>query len=263
MTDYNFTKDFFEFQNSVNTNFERNETHYHNSYEIYYLTDGECKYFIDNKIYYLSKGDIALIPTGVIHKANYETKYHSRLLINCSENYIPNSVKNVFYDFHYFTKQEALSVEIENIFCIIEKEYTSPDKFSDDIIKCKISELLILISRHKPTINQSQTTNPIIETAIKFIHKNYAENINLHTTASECFVSVGHLSRIFKKETGFGFNEYLTIYRLKKANLLINDNPKIKISDVALRCGFNDSNYFSKVYKKIYKAPPTFNKRTN
>ena len=33
------------------------ESHYHNMFEIYYITDGECSYFIDNKTYSLIPGD--------------------------------------------------------------------------------------------------------------------------------------------------------------------------------------------------------------
>ena len=94
-----FDKNYFEFENSVNTNFKRDEIHYHNRYEIYYLTKGICWYFIDKKSYHLESGDIAFIPKGVIHKTNYETEFHSRLLINCSENFIPDSVKNIFSSF--------------------------------------------------------------------------------------------------------------------------------------------------------------------
>ena len=79
--------------------------------------------------------------------------------------------------------------------------------------------------------------------------------------AELCFVSREHLSRIFKKETGFGFNEYLNLFRLKKANAILTQNPKSRVSRVAVRCGFSDSNYFSKQYKKMYGIAPTKSRR--
>ena len=54
-----------------------------------------------------------------------------------------------------------------------------------------------------------------------------------------------------------GFNEYLNIYRLKKANAMLLETPKRKIAEVAALCGFGDSNYFSKQYKKMYGISPT------
>lgn len=261
--DYLSTFDYFEFENTDNTNFERDENHYHNNYEIYYLKDGVCRYFIDDKIFLLSSGDIALIPSGVIHKTNYDSEYHSRMLINCNDTFISDSVKKVFYDFPHFAKCDAIEKKIEQIFYEIEKEYLSPDKHFNDIIKSKITELLVLISRQNLAPKNSDITNTVIDSAINYIRKNYSENISLQNVAKECFVSPEHLSRTFKKKTGFGFNEYLTIFRLKKANSLFIDNPKAKISDVAFKCGFNDSNYFSKVYKKIYNTSPTITKKSN
>ena len=41
-------------------------------FSIYFLTDGSCRYFIDNKTYSLSCGDFVVIPPGIIHKVIYE-----------------------------------------------------------------------------------------------------------------------------------------------------------------------------------------------
>lgn len=71
----------FYFENAINDTIKRSSSHYHNSYEIYYLTNGSCWYFIDKKSCFLSPGDIALIPKGVIHNTSYD---------------IPNSFKNTY-----------------------------------------------------------------------------------------------------------------------------------------------------------------------
>ena len=83
------------------------------------------------------------------------------------------------------------------------------------------------------------------------------EAVSLRDVAEYCYVSREHLSRIFKKETGFGFSEYLNVYRLKKADAILAENPQSKVSEVALGCGFSDSNYFSKQYKKMFGIAPT------
>ena len=65
-----------------------------------------------------------------------------------------------------------------------------------------------------------------------------------------------HFSREFKKETGFGFCEYLNLLRLKKAEQLLKQNDKIRVSEVSEMVGFNDSNYFSLKFKKMYGTSP-------
>ena len=65
----------FHFEYLHNTAAKTKDVHYHSVFEIYYLIEGSCWYFIDNKSYLLDSGDIAIIPSGVIHKTNYETLF--------------------------------------------------------------------------------------------------------------------------------------------------------------------------------------------
>ncbi len=246
---------FYEYSEKAQT--IKGDTHYHNNYEIYYLTEGSCRYFIGNNSYRLTSGDIALIPRGVIHKTNYENKKRSRILLSCPESYIPLSVRKKFSKIPLFPKSIATAQKIKEIFECIEKEYRNPDEFSEDVIRFKIGELLFLIVRNYDSNSYTREKYSLINRAIGYIQNNYASNITLSQTAEHCFVSSEHLSRTFKKETGFGFREFLNIYRLKKAESILKFHPEYKIVDVALSCGFNDSNYFSKVYKQVYKVSPT------
>lgn len=253
---------YFEFKNAVKPQIVKGNIHYHNSYEIYFLTEGSCKYFIDKKIYNISAGDVVLIPKGVIHKTHYETTNYKRILINCSGSYIPLSVKTKLKDIACFTGNPTTKKLFEENLQIIEKEYFSPDEFSDDIIRNKLGEILLTVARSS-VVNSVSEEIPVVDRALEYIHTHYMTNMTLSETASHCYISKEHLSRIFKKETGFGFNEYLTIYRLKKAETLLRDQPKGKISEIAYLCGFNDSNYFSKVYKKMYNISPTQTKNSS
>ena len=88
------------------------------------------------------------------------------------------------------------------------------------------------------------------------------EPVSLQAVAKHCFVSREHLSRLFKRETGFNLSEYLMIYRLQKAEALLRREPRLRISEVARRCGFSDSNYFSKAFHKVYGTSPTDVKRS-
>jgi two-component system response regulator YesN len=66
-----------------------------------------------------------------------------------------------------------------------------------------------------------------------------------------------HLSRKFKEKTGVGLNEYMVIFRLKKAKEFLLTRDKMSICEVAFHCGFNDSNYFSWLFKKTYGVTPS------
>lgn len=249
-------KRYFYFQSVVDTALGESNNHYHNNYEIYYLTKGKCWYFIDKHSYLLSEGDIALIPPGSIHRTSYETPTHSRTLVNCGEWFIPTSVRDKILDLPGFTVNSTVRKQIERIFASVEKEQSEPDEFSQDFIRIQIMQLLLIIARENRKDKQQKTESPIVAKAVKYISKEYQGNVTLDDIAAACYVSREHLSRTFKRETGFGVNEYLNLYRLKKADALLRDRPDLKIVDVALRCGYNDSNYFSKVYQKMFGISP-------
>ena len=178
---------FFEYSKKAQA--IKGDTHYHNNYEIYYLTEGSCRYFIGNNSYRLTSGDIALIPRGVIHKTNYANKNRSRILLSCPESYIPLSVREKFSEIPYFPKSVNTSQKIKEIFECIEKECSNPDEFSEDVIRFKIGELLLLIVRNHDSNSHLQDKHSLIEQAIDFIQNNYASNITMSQTAEHCFVS--------------------------------------------------------------------------
>lgn len=231
--------------------------HYHKGFEVYYLEKGTCWYFIDHKSYRLSAGDIALIPAGVIHKTSYETRLSSRSVFNCDDSFLPSSVRGLLRDLPYFSRADSTAEQVESLFRSIRQEYESPDRHAMDALRSYVAQLFLLIARESGKCRQEKKESPIVERAVEYIHSHYAETVSLQAAAEHCYVSREHLSRIFKKETGFGFNEYLNIYRLKIANAQLQKDPKRQISLVALSCGFNDSNYFTKQYKKIYGITPT------
>ena len=91
---------------------------------------------------------------------------------------------------------------------------------------------------------------------MKIISENFQTNLVLNDLAESFSVSPEHLSRTFKKETGFGFNEYLTLVRLQKAEQFLEDGELKTVSEIAYACGFNDSNYFSDRFKKTHGISP-------
>ncbi len=250
-------KDMFSLEIRLDGEAPRIHDHYHNNFEVYYLQKGTCWYFIGQKSYRLTAGDIALIPAGIIHKTSYETPLSSRTVFNCDVSLIPESTRQLMYKTPYFSRTDATAQIVEEIFQTICQEYEMPDTYSADVISAKVAQLFLLIARESGDSREEKQESPIVEKAADYIRKHYMEPVTLQAVAKHCYVSREHLSRIFKKETGFGFNEYLNIYRLKKANTMLRENPTCKVSEVALSCGFNDSNYFSKQYKKMFRIAPT------
>ena len=244
------TKNFYYNSTAFNTD-RSGPKHYHSFYEIYYLEQGVCHYLIEGKLFEMDQGDIVFIPKGQIHKTSYDD-VHSRLLINCSDKYLKNA--DISEAFVY--RNEKYSREIFSIMKKIEEEYLRGDKFSQSLIKGYMQQLLAVVYRTENRYKNTRLQKKYVQKALDMLEVNFTHEITLSALADEFGISIEHFSRIFKKETGLGFNEYLSLLRLKKAESILKQNGNETIADIAFSCGFNDSNYFCEKFKKIYGMSP-------
>ncbi len=88
------------------------------------------------------------------------------------------------------------------------------------------------------------------------IEANYTEKIKMDDLYLMAGLSSYYFCRLFKKVTGRTTNEYINIYRLNKAEYLLKSTC-MNITEVALSTGFNDINYFSRLFKKYKKIAPS------
>jgi AraC-like DNA-binding protein len=85
--------------------------------------------------------------------------------------------------------------------------------------------------------------------AMAYIHEHYAEPIGREDAAQYVGVSEGYLSRCFTQETGLSLIHYLTRYRLQQAKRLLSSGD-LPVTEIALKVGFSDGNYFSRAFRK-------------
>lgn len=227
------------------------------------MISGKCNYFIDDKTYEVLPGDIVIIPENIIHKTNYDEEEHSRIVIECSRHFIPKTFLADLSENAYVFRNPSISREVSAMFKKIDAEYKNPDSYSADIIKSYMHLLIYLIARNKAPVQSSESKNMVIEDVVTYIKRNFANDISLSSVAKLHFVSPEHLSRTFKRDTGFGFNEYLTLVRLQHAERMLKGPDDMSISEIAYNCGFNDSNYFSDKFKRTYGQSPLKYRKEN
>ena len=230
--------------------------HCHNHFEIYFITKGNCCYFIENKVYHMIPGDIILIPEGIMHNTQYQNTVYSRKLISCSEYFIPDSVKPMLPSLMHLYRNPDIADSINDIFNKIEEEYYHIDELSEDIFKCYTNMLFFLLARHPNMSIPQDDEKHYIDDAIEYLQNNYTKNITLPDISARYFVSPEHFSRVFKKKTGFNVSEYINVLRLQKAENMLKQLNAAPITEIAEDCGFNDSNYFSLKFKELYGMPP-------
>ncbi len=92
--------------------------------------------------------------------------------------------------------------------------------------------------------------------AVAFIKKNYHDkDISLQRVAAEVALSHYYFSHIFKDELKITFIEYLTKVRMDASAKLLK-NRNLNVNQIAYAVGYQDPNYFSKVFKRYMKTSP-------
>jgi two-component system response regulator YesN len=95
----------------------------------------------------------------------------------------------------------------------------------------------------------------IIIQAKALIDDLYQQDLSLEEVARAVAISPFYLSRLFREEMGLGFTEYLTRLRLEKSLTLLAQGLTVKECSFAI--GYNDPNYFSRLFRKHFKVSPT------
>lgn len=88
----------------------------------------------------------------------------------------------------------------------------------------------------------------VIRLATAYIDEHLLEDLTLAGTAEHIHISVSHLSRLFLKETGQHFNEYVTAKKMLLARRLLRESND-KVYEVAEKLGYANPHYFSKLFK--------------
>lgn len=97
-------------------------------------------------------------------------------------------------------------------------------------------------------------SNVHLAKAIRYINEHYADELDLETLAKNVFVSSYYISHLFRNEMGTTFSDYLTKVRLDNAKKCLMEG--LSVEKTAELVGYNDGNYFIKIFKKYVGVTP-------
>lgn len=95
----------------------------------------------------------------------------------------------------------------------------------------------------------------LIQTCLDYIDFHYMEDLSLDLMAKLCSVTNTYLSSLFKKEVSMTLTDYINGTRIRQSLVLLN-TTSLSIQEIALQCGFSDSNYFTRTFKKFQGQSP-------
>ena len=133
------------------------------------------------------------------------------------------------------------------------------DRFGADIernIQFDLFLLTLASTIDLDTVNTSARAehDARVNEIIGYIHSHYAEELTLDELSGRFYISKSRLSKIFRDTTGFSIGNYIIIYRIKRACVLLIEGESVQ--NVGRMVGFNNNTHFIRMFKKHMGCSP-------
>lgn len=249
--------------------------HTHTDFEeLVIVLNGSATHIVDHEKFHIKKGDVFVISKDTSHGYENPNNFQICNIMYRSENLLTSEYdikKNA--GFHalfvlepYFTKEHSFQsrlalnpTDFTKIHMLIDTMITEYDNKLDGwqtFLKSNFMTLVVLLSRLYNFGNSLEKADIIhIAKSISYMENHYTEDISVEFLAEMSHYSPRHFTRIFHETYHTTPLNYILSLRIHKACELLKTSS-LTISQVALQCGFGDSNYFSRIFKKRLGVSP-------
>lgn len=248
--------------------------HYHDFSELVIITTGEGFQIINGTEYPVRGGDIFLLQGFSEHAFRGREKL-SLINIQFAPSLLPmplaflrkipgynvmfqvepvlRSLRNFKHRLH-LEKSELLM--LEEIVMRLKDELQKKSPGFEAAGFGILLELITFVSRRYSEIHTGNNAALVrMGEVISRLENDYASPWTLSKIAAIAKMSPNNLLRLFKAATGESPIDYLIKLRLRSAAELLTATD-LSITETAFRCGFNDSNYFTKKFTALYQMSP-------
>lgn len=242
-------------------------------FELVTVMSGSAVHVVDGERSEISKGDVFVIGNSIVH--GFDEPKNFRI---CNIMYRPDMLFSGEQDirqlpgFHalfllepYFSStqhfQSRLKLtpadfsRIEPLLTLAESEYRSDNPGRKTLVLSVVRQLAVILSRLYDCPAKSQEISGIADAAA-FMEQCYSQNIAISDVIERSHYSQRHFIRLFSSAYGMTPQKYLMNIRIRHACSMLRDSG-LSVTEVAMRCGFSDPNYFSRIFRKYTGYSPT------
>ena len=208
--------------------------------ELTLVLKGNLEYEVDGETFFLGAGDCIFIKKNSLRKRNLSQlsdyvsfNFHGEI---CED--LPTLIKDCVN-----SDVTHLIAVCDNVF----SKYTEWSNIVDGV-------LLTLIKLFQARV-ANREEHPVIVKIKRFVRKNIYRKISLKDIADEVGYSPNYCDAFFKERTGESLIDYVIMRRIDEAKLLLAEGV-LSLKEVAFSVGFEDYNYFCRLFKKKTNYTP-------
>lgn len=242
--------------------------HWHEQLEFIFVTKGDFYMNIKNQLVKGHEGQLLCINPNEIHHVQSHSKFTEYYCVIIDPRFLSTGVLDQCEQTIYtplWTSSISFNTVINSPRCIhlfhqlIQEKQLKQDGY--ELAIKGLSHLLVSqlyrdeLSEHYQSSVVSKTEPEHVRQLLTIIHDSYKEDLTLSYLSKQLHLESTYLSHIFKNVTGTSIGAYIKKYRLKMGQNKLETTSK-SIETIALSCGFNSINYFSRAFKQQYLMTP-------
>ncbi|PAF31485.1 helix-turn-helix domain-containing protein [Paenibacillus sp. 7516] len=272
-----FTSDLqFPFYIQYGGHEEDTELHQHVDFsELVIVLNGNATHVVHTEEYFIKKGNAFVINGSTPHA--YRDPHDFKI---CNIMFRPEMLASIgpdlkksngfqalfvlepyYRNIHSYPSKLALPIPsleyVESLIAVMIEEYHGQLQGYQTMLLSRFTELVVYLSRHYDTQEKGMEGNHLMHlaNAISYMEDHYLEPLTLEEIAGKSNISVRHLNRIFRSYYQMTPIAYMLTLRLERACSLLKHSG-LTITQISYECGFNDSNYFTRQFRKAYGVSP-------
>ncbi|SHJ88236.1 AraC-type DNA-binding protein [Anaerocolumna jejuensis DSM 15929] len=239
--------------------------HFHNCIEIGHCLSGSGTLHIENIEYEFHAGDICFISENIAHISKSSLNQTSKweyIYLNPSllfeKNFPGGKPESLLICSPYLSKAFPHREEpyLHFLTCRMFAEFHEKGPNYQDALRGLFLTLLTVLYRHIPEQLSEHSTNLQIHSALLYIHKHYAQKLQIGKIAALCHLSEPHFRRKFLEVMHISPLDYINHYRIRTSCYEIYRNEK-PLNQIAKDVGFTTLSSFNRQFHSLLGSSPT------
>lgn len=228
--------------------------HSHEFFELLYLMEGESRIRMRRKRHVAHAGDLVVYRPGVRHEEEVQPGKYRIICLRFSRQHLDRHIR-----FPGPAETEPLihlpwRERFHNIFEQIVIENEGVDRWSPVLVGTYLTQFIVLLRRALAHCREtpeggSEENRRRIGRIVDLIHNSLSMDLSLSELAVEAYMSESHFSHVFKDVTGRSPKRYLIQSKIEKAKELLELTDRT-VGDIAAELGYDNPQYFSRIFKK-------------
>ncbi len=249
--------------------------HWHDELEAVVVAEGTAAVVVDSKEYIVGQGEGFFINAGVLHAASirasaacrfHSAVFHPRLIGGGIDsifwqNYIHPLIENAALKIIHFGRSGRWHREAIQAIDVAWQECAMERPGYEFRVRSSLSQLVFLLSGHLSATTNRPSERELrdekrIKAMLQYIQEHHNGELSTARIAESAMIGESECLRCFRNTIGVSPIQYVKQFRIQRAAELLTSTGQ-RIADISAHCGFQDTSYFAKTFRKIKGCTPT------